>query len=380
MKSPFAILLAIVVLIGIVIGAAAIFLLGPSDQDDEETIPISSESELPTPTTRNAPARPQSEIDGTQPDVVVVSTSVTTERVSSDELPKEVQERIENGDAVVVITAETDGSGGFGAGRPGGGAGGPNFQALQEAMESNPEIQELMQKAQSGEMSQADQARLRELMQETLAEAGIDAPGGGQGRGFGAPPTQGTISAISGSTLTIDHTDDSSLTTDIEITDDTNINVIEELTTADLPEGTNVAGTVQRGEGGRIFILNLTVLPEQQGQGGGFGGGVRGNFGAFTGNSDATNVSNINGTIAEINDQTISVETAQGTLRLTANEDSTIITTNLGTISDITQGMAAIAFGGDPPNNLIVGPETLLQLDNTPGIRSTSDRQRNIDQ
>ena len=66
-------------------------------------------------------------------------------------------------------------------------------------------------------------------------------------------------------------------------------------------------------------------------------------------------------TIAEINDQQISVETTQGTLCLTANEDSNIITTNSGTITDISQGMTAIAFGGSPINNLIIGPETLLQ-------------------
>ena len=262
MKSPFAILLAIVVLIGITIAAAAIFFLGPIDQDDNETIPIASESELPTPSTRNAPARPQSDGDATQSEVVIVSTSVTTKESSSDELPPEVQERIESGEGVVVITDEASGRRGFG-GAPGGGAGGPNFQAIQEAMESNPEIQELLQKAQSGNMSQEDQARLRELMQEALADAGIEAPGDGQGRGFGTPPTQGIISAISGSTITIDHNDDSGLSTDVEITDNTNINVIRQLTPADLTEGTNVAGTVQRGEGGGIFIVNLAVVPEQ---------------------------------------------------------------------------------------------------------------------
>ena len=261
---------------------------------------------------------------------------------------------------------------------PGGGAGGPNFQAIQEAIESNPEIQELMQKAQSGNMSQEDQARLRELMQEALADAGIEAPGSRQGGGgFGAPPIQGTISTISGSTLTIDHNDDSGLSTDIQIAEDTSITVINELTITDLSEGTDVAGTVQRGEGGRIFIVNLTVIPEQQGQGW-FGapfGGVP------QGANNATNLSNINGTIAEINDQQISVETTQGTLRLTANEDSNIISATSGTLSDITQGMTAIAFGGNQPvipaqagtpiqpSNLIAGPESLLQSDATPRTR-----------
>lgn len=364
MKSPFAILLVIVVLIGIVIAAATIFFLGPTDRDDNETIPIASESELPTPSTRNAPAQPQSDGDATRSEVVIVSTSVITEESSPDELPPEVQERIESGEGVVVITAEASGRRGFGGG-PGSGAGGPNFQAIQEAMESNPEIQELLQKAQSGNMSQEDQARLRELMQEALADAGIEAPGDGQGRGFGTPPTQGIISAISGSTITIDHNDDSGLSTDVEITDNTNISVINQLTPVDLTEGTNVAGTVQRGEGGRIFIVNLAVVPEQPSTAQGLANNVRQGFlaprGLFGTNNDATNLSNIEGTITEIDGQQISVETTQGTLRMTTNDDSRIISTNPGTIADITEGMAAIAFGGSPPNNLVIGPEFILQ-------------------
>lgn len=360
MKSPFAILLVIVVLIGIVIAAAAIFFFGPTDRDDNETIPIASESELPTPSTRNAPAQPQSDSDATQSEVVIVSTSVITEESSTDELPPEVQERIESGEGVVVINAEASNRRGF-EGGPGGGAGGPNFQAIQEAMESNPEIQELFQKAQSGNMSQEDQTRLRELMQEALADAGIEAPGDGQGRGFGTPPTQGIISAISGSTATIDHNDDSGLSTDIEITDNTNISVISQLTPADLTEGTNVAGTVQRGEGGRIFIVNLAVVPEQPSTAQRFRRGFLAPLGLFGTNNDATNLSNIEGTITEINGQQISVETTQGTLRMTTNDDSRIISTNPGTIADITEGMAAIAFGGSPPNNLVIGPEFILQ-------------------
>lgn len=360
MKSPFPILLSIAVLIGIVIAAAAVSFLGPTDQDAAETIPIASESELPTPSTRNASARPQSDGEATQSEVIIVSTSVTTEEIPPDELPPEVQEGIESGEEVVVITDEPSSRRGFGGG-PGGGPGSPAFQAIQEAMESNPEIQELLQKAQSGNMSQEDQVRLQELMQEALAEAGIEAPGAGQAGGFGTPTTQGTISAIWGSTITIDHNDDSGLSTDVEITDNTNMSVISQLTPADLTEGTNVAGTVQRGEGRRIFIVNLAVVPEQPSTSQGFRRGFLAPRGQFDPNNDATNLSNIEGTIAKINGQQISVETNQGTLRLTANEASNIIATNPGTIADITEGMAAIAFGGSPPNNLVIGPEFILE-------------------
>ena len=371
MKSPFAILLIAVVLIGVVVGGAAIIFLAPSEDDAEDTIPFASESDLPTPSARTAQELQQPQSQETRPEVVAVSTSVSVEEIDADEA-QELDELVESGEAQVV-TFEVGGQGapggqrGFGGGGgPGGGAGGPNFQAIQEAMESNPEIQALMEKAQSGNLSQEDQARLRELMQEALAEAGIEAPDGGQGGGFGAPPTQGTISAISGSTLTIDHADSSGLSTDIQIAEDTDITVIKELTPAELTEGSNVVGAVQRGEGGRIYIVNLAVIPEERGQG--FEGGFRGLIGdGLQGGSDATNLSNINGTVSEIHDQNISVETTQGTLRLTANEDSNIIATTSGTASDISEGMAAIAFGGNlddtpiQPSNLIVGPEFLLE-------------------
>ncbi len=347
MKNPFAILLAAAAVLGIIIAIVVILVLQPSDETDDETIPVASQSDLPTPTTRNEALSRES----AQP--------TPTPAVAQDETPDQAPEAAQT-DAAPDTQGGRGGFGGGGFGAAGGGPGGGNFQAIQQAMADNPELAELFQKAQSGDISQEEQARMRELMQELLAEAGIEAPGAGQGRGFGAPPTQGTISAISGSTVTIDHAADSGLSTDIEITENTNINVIEQLTPADLTEGTNVAGTVQRGEGGRIFIVNLAVIPEQPRTVQGFGRGFLAPLSLPASGNDATNISTIDGIITEINDQQISVETTQGTLRLTTNEDSTIISTNPGTISDITQGMAAIALG-DPPNNLIVGPEFILQ-------------------
>ena len=369
MKSPFAILLVVVVVIGIGIGIGAIFLLGSSaDQEgDSDAVPVASEADFPTPSTRSESSRDQATSNDAQPED---ASPVAVVKVVDEDDDSDLQDQIESGEARVVSTVQVNRvelpaggrQGGFGGGGPGGG----NFQAVQEAIANNPEIGELMQKAQSGNLSQEDQARLRELMQEALAEAGIEAPDGGQGGGFGAPPTQGTISAISGSTLTIDHADSSGLSTDIQIAEDTDITVIKELTPAELTEGSNVVGAVQRGEGGRIYIVNLAVIPEEQGQG--FGGGFRGLIGdGLQGGSDATNLSNINGTVSGVNDQSISVETTQGTLRLTANEDSNIIATTSGTASDISEGMAAIAFGGNldntpiQPSNLIVGPEFLLE-------------------
>ena len=365
MKSPFAILLAIAVLVGIGIGVVAILFVGPTDGGQgDETIQIASESDLLTPSARNETTGTRAESNEISPKVVVVSTSVSVEKVSSDEVP-EFETRVESGEALVVATVEVAGegrgAGGFGFRAGGdGGAGGGNFQAIQEAIESNPEIAELIQKAQTGDMSQADQARLRELMQELLADAGVGPPGGGGG-GFGFQPVQGKISSIVRSALTVEHTDDSGLTTDVQVSEETNITLISELTIADLSEGDTVAGAVQRGEGGKINIVTLGVVPDVPG--GGFGLG-RGAGAAIFGGGD-TNISSVEGGISAIEGDMIHLETDQGTLRLTVNDDTIITSTSNGTVSDLTEGMTVIVIGPEEDGavqarNIVAGAESLL--------------------
>ena len=362
MKSPFAILLAVVVLVGIGIGVAAIVFIGPITQnDDDGTIPLAAENELPTPSSRTAPVRSQqSEGEVNQSESVVVSTVISSEKVDDDD-GANFEELGDNGE-VQGFTIEISGSDAEDDQRGFSEGGAPDFQAIQDAIEANPEIQELFQKAQSGNISEEEQVRLNELMEEIFAEYGGEAAGG-PGRGFGTPPIQGTISAISGSVLTIEHADDSGLSTDVQVTEETNITVMSLLSASDLVEGVDVVGTVRRGEGGRIFIVDLTVQQDT-----GRGGGSRGFLGGGLGTGDnPANLSTISGTISDSDGVTVSVETTQGTLRLTANEDSNIIFPAPGFISDITEGMAAIAFGGNQdsepiqPNNLIVGARSLLQ-------------------
>ena len=368
MKSPFAILLAIVVLVGIGIGVVAILFVGPSDGGQgDETIQIASESDLPTPSARNETTRTRAESNETSPKMVVVSTSVSVEKVSSDEVP-ELETRVESGETLVVATVEVAGEGrgaggfGFRAGGDGGagGPGGGNFQAIQEAIESNPEIAALIEKAQSGNMTQANQARLRELMQEVLTEAGIGPPGGGQG-GFGVQPIQGKIAYIFGSTVTIEHSDDSGLTTDVQVNDDTDITLIRELSIGDLAEGDTVSGAVQRSESGKINILALGVVPDVPG--GGFG--LRGGAGSAIFGGGNTNVLGVEGRVSVIDGDTIHLETDQGALRLTVIDDTVITSTSNGAVSDLTEGMAAIVIGPEEggavqARNIVAGPESLL--------------------
>ena len=330
-KSPFAILLLAVVLVGIVVSVVAIFVIGPPDEDDE-TIPVASRSELPTPSTRTAPERPRAESTERSTEAPEASTDEDPEPDTKNEIVDAEPAELE----VVVDDAPSQGrQGGFGAA---GGPGGGNFQAIQEAMENNPEIAALLQKAQSGNISQAEQARLRELMQEALADAGIEIPGGGQGgAGFGTPPVQGIITYVFGSTITIQDLEDTEKTTDVQVGENANITVIDALEVSELVTGTNVNGVVRRGDDGKIFIVSLDVAP--QNTGGGFG------FGGFAAAGGDNSVSAIQGTITEVSDDMIHVETTQGTLRLTANEDSVIVSTTSGTLGDLTEGMGAIAVG-----------------------------------
>ena len=335
MKSPFAILLAVVVLVGIIIGVAAIFLLNPTDQDDEE-IPVASSSELPTPSTRSGPERPRAESNEPTAEAPEILTDESPDLDAEDET---IETETDEPEDTTNEEPAQGGRGQFGGGDAGG-PGGGNFQAIQEAIESNPEIAALIQKAQTGNISQAEQARLRELMEEALADAGIEIPGVGQGGGFGTPPTQGTITYIFGSTITIQDLEDTENTTDVEISEDTNITIINSLDVSDLSIGANVVGTVRRGAGGAIFIVSLNLVPQNPGAGaGGFGA-----FGFGVGGGGNT-VSAIQGTITEVNDDMIHVETTQGTLRLTANDESVIVSTTTGTLTDLSEGMGVVAIG-----------------------------------
>ena len=364
MKSPFAILLAVVVLVGIIIGVAAIFLLSPTDQDDE-TIPVASQSELPTPSTRTAPERSRAESNERTSEAPETPTDESTGLDTDNESIETESVEIE----LVVREAPDQGrQGGFAAG---GGPSGGNFQAIEEAIESNPELAELFQKAQSGSITQEEQARMANLMQELFAEAGFEArPSAGYGGGLGTPPTQGTITYIFGSTITVQDLEDTETTTDVEVGEDTNITIINSLDVSDLPIGTNVNGVVRRGEGGKIFIVSLDVAP--QNPGGGFG------FGGFGGAGGDNTVSAIQGTITEVNGDMVHVETTQGTLRLTANDKSVIVSTTTGTLTDLTEGMGVVAIGplengAIQARNIIAGSQEFIN-EQTGGPRGAGRR------
>ncbi len=312
---------------------------------------------MPTPSTRPASEQSRPERDAASSETGETATDEPTGLDNESASTESEQAVVE----VVVDEAPDQGRpGGFGgAGGPGGG----NFQAIQEAMANNPELAELFQKAQSGSITQEEQTRMRELMQQLLAESGIEIPGGGQGGGgFGTPPAQGTITYIFGSTITVQDLEDTEKTTDVEVGEDTNTNItiINSLDVSDLSIGTDVVGAVRRGEGGKIFIVSLNLVPQNPGAGaGGFGG-----FGFGIGGGDNT-VSQVQGSVTEVDDDTVHVETTQGTLRLTANDESVIVSTAVGALTDLTEGMGVVAIGpleegAIQARNIIAGSQELI--------------------
>ena len=61
----------------------------------------------------------------------------------------------------------------------------------------------------------------------------------------------------------------------------------------------------------------------------------------------------------------IHLETDQGTLRLTVNEDTVMTSTTNGSVSDLIEGMAAVVIGPEEDGtvqarNIIAGPESVI--------------------
>ena len=146
MKSPFAILLAVVVLVGIIIGVAAIFLLNPTDQDDEE-IPVASSSELPTPSTRSGPERPRAESNEPTAEAPEILTDESPDLDAEDEsIETETDEPEDTADEEPAQGGRGQ-FGGGGAGGPGGG----NFQAISRGDREQPRTRRVVPEGTIGQ-------------------------------------------------------------------------------------------------------------------------------------------------------------------------------------------------------------------------------------
>lgn len=261
---------------------------------------------------------------------------------------------------------------------------------------SEEELQQILQRIQNGEMSP------EEFMQ--IAEQ-LEAQFGGEAGGFGGMPggqAFGTIKSIDGNAITIE-TETGPVTANLA--NDTMISVTSVLDPSELTEGMQVTAFSERVDG-RTTARMIIIEPEgqepgfgQRGQGGGFGGAFTGRqriptapgqAGFPEGNEEfrpveseiitggpggpgvsvvfestfaedaalgpdgqaggggfagAAGVPPLFGSIESISGSVITIDTQQGPLPVTLDDETIISRTQQGTIEDLQVGMQVTAFG-----------------------------------
>ncbi len=336
MKSPFLILLSIAAILGVGIGAIFIFLF--ASDSEENNVQFVDESALPTPSGISVVQESRVEVETEEPEEGVQVMSV------------EVSESGTGAQGALPDAAARGAEGG-----PGGGG----FGAFQQVIADNPEIAELMEKAQSGSISPEEETKLRELISEAMASSGFTPPGGGGGF---AAPTAGLITSIEGSALAVDPFDENALDAQVTVSDESNIVIVKELDIEDLAVGSTVSAFARRDEEGRNAAINISLIQDGEGDGFGFGGAAAGLLGGQEG------ITPVRGEISAISENQITVETNQGPLRVTVVGETTISSTSPGLISDLSAGMAIVAIGTTDESGaveartIIAGSEELLNV------------------
>ena len=172
--------------------------------------------------------------------------------------------------------------------------------------------------------------------------------GGGQGGigpgGFGGSQAAGAIESIDGNTITV-ATELSTVT--VTLGENTNVSITSVLEPDGLTENAQVVVVSERVEGSNL-ARSITVVPEGQG---GFGG-VRGGFGGGTGGLgggqgglEGGGTRPLIGAVMDKQDGGFTLETQQGPLPITTNDETVIIETRHGTVADLEAGMRVTVIG-----------------------------------
>ncbi len=185
-----------------------------------------------------------------------------------------------------------------------------------------------------------------------------------QGGGFGAQPTMGIIASIDDTSITLAPSDEGIAGAQINISDDTFFQIISTLNIDELSVGDFVSALARRSDDGKNVAERIMLLPEEARQRFGLGGGTGG--GMFGAQSDFTSVQ---GEISAIEGDLISIDTNQGTLRISVSDD-TVVTTppDQGSRTDLAEGMAVIAMeaptqgGVIEASSIVAGPEEMLDV------------------
>ena len=221
------------------------------------------------------------------------------------------------------------------------------------------ELEQLRQRLQSGELSPEEaQAAIERLRSRFGGEDFSQAVG--------------SIAAISQNTLTVE-TELATVT--VSVGDDTNISVTSTLDTTALAEGSQVMVVSERVEGVSLARV-VTIVPEEdtgfgtglRGFGGGRGGaggpgGGQNPLGRVGGGQAGAGVAPLVGTIGSVKDFEFTLETQQGPLPIVVDEETLVVETREGALTDLEAGIRvrvtgpADESGGIEARSIVVTPE-----------------------
>ena len=212
------------------------------------------------------------------------------------------------------------------------------------------EIQELRERLGRGELSEEEAQEVFLRLREQF--------GGGQGGigpgGFEGSQAAGTIENIDGNTITVA----TELTTvTATLGENTNVSITSFLEPVALTDNAQVIVISERVEGSNL-ARSITVVPEGQGGfggvRGGFGGGPgglgggQGGFGGGPGGHggvEGGGARPLIGAVMDKQDGGFTLETQQGPLPISTDDDTVIIETRQGTVADLETGMRVTVIG-----------------------------------
>ena len=205
------------------------------------------------------------------------------------------------------------------------------------------EIQELRERLGRGELSEEE---VREAFLRLREQFGGGQGGIGPG-GFGGSQAVGTIESIDGNTITV-ATELATVTATLG--ENTNVSITSVLEPDGLTENAQVVVVSERVEGSNL-ARSITIVPEGQGAfgrgQGGFGGGPGGLGGGQGGQGglEGGGARPLIGAVMDKQDGGFTLETQQGPLPITTNDETVIIETRQGTVADLEAGMRVTVIG-----------------------------------
>ena len=207
---------------------------------------------------------------------------------------------------------------------------------------SQEELQQLRQRLQSGELSAEER---QEAIQRLRAQFGGGQGGQGGFGGGGGTQAIGSIESINGNTLAVTT---ELATISATVGENANIRITSVLEPAALTEGAQIMVVSERVDGSTLARV-ITVVPEGQGgfgrRGAGGGQGGQAAVGGAQGGQAGGGARPLFGTIESIADSGFTLETQQGPLPIAMNDETVIIQTVQGTVSDLEEGMQITVFG-----------------------------------